>query len=148
VEANVRKILVVNGPNLNLLGTREPETYGTTTLEDIINRLNGIASFAGAEVSAFQSNHEGAIVDFIQQEGPDSLGMIINPGAFTHYSYAIRDAIVAVGIKSLEVHISNIHAREKFRRRSVIAPVCVGQMSGLGSEGYSLALKWFLDLDG
>lgn len=144
----MRRILVVNGPNLNLLGTREPETYGTTTLEDIINRLNGIANFAGAEVHAFQSNHEGALVDFIQQEGPASLGMIINPGAFTHYSYAIRDAIVAVGIKSLEVHISNIHAREKFRRRSVIAPVCVGQMSGLGSEVYSLALKWFLDLDG
>lgn len=144
----MRRILVVNGPNLNLLGTREPELYGNTTLEEIINRLNGIASFAGAEVASFQSNHEGAIVDYIQQEGPTSIGMIINPGAFTHYSYAIRDTIVAVGIKSLEVHLSNIYAREKFRRRSVIAPVCAGQMSGLGSEVYSLALKWFLDLDG
>lgn len=141
----MKKILLINGPNLNLLGTREPEVYGVTTLDHLVAGLNEKAQAAGAELVAFQSNHEGEIIDWIQREASGCDGLIINPGAFTHYSYAIRDAIVSVGIKALEVHISNIYAREPFRHQSVIAPVCVGQISGLGIEGYAAALTWFLE---
>jgi len=137
------KILVVNGPNLNLLGTREPEIYGHLTLNEIQERLSDSARQNGIELVFFQSNHEGALIDFIQRESSKAIGMIINPAAFTHYSYAIRDAIAAVGIKTVEVHLSHIGAREKFRRKSVIAPVCAGQVSGLGAEGYRLALEYF-----
>lgn len=139
------KILVVNGPNLNLLGTREPEIYGNVTLDQIITRLTEAALAAGFELVAFQSNHEGEIIDCIQKEATQCEGMIINPGAFSHYSYAIRDAITAVGLPTIEVHISNIYAREEFRHHSVIAPVCVGQISGLGVDGYLAALRWLID---
>lgn len=139
------KILVVNGPNLNLLGQREPEVYGAKTLKEIIDGLERIAGKAGIDLVTLQSNHEGEIIDFIQREAPDSVGLIINPGAFTHYSYAIRDAVASVGIEAVEVHLSNIHAREDFRHKSVIAPVCVGQISGLGADVYKSALNWFLE---
>ncbi|RKX26156.1 MAG: type II 3-dehydroquinate dehydratase [Candidatus Zixiibacteriota bacterium] len=138
------KILVVNGPNLNLLGTREPEKYGSVTLDGIIARLKEQAEKAGAKILSFQSNHEGEIIDFIHREAPDSDGLIINAGAFTHYSYAIRDAVAAVGVPTIEVHITNVYAREEFRHHSVIAPVCVGQISGFGEDSYRMALDYFI----
>jgi len=135
------KIRVISGPNLNLLGTREPKVYGTQTLEDIENALRQEARDYGVAIEFFQSNHEGAIIDCIHDAARSGVhGLIINPGAFTHYSYAIRDAIAAVGIPAVEVHLSNVHAREEFRARSVIAPVCMGQISGLGALSYSAAL--------
>jgi 3-dehydroquinate dehydratase-2 len=141
----MKKILLINGPNLNLLGTREPEIYGATTLDQLVARLTKHASDGGVELISFQSNHEGEIIDRIQLEAPNCMGVIINPGAFTHYSYAIRDAVASVDTPTIEVHISNVYAREPFRHKSVIAPVCVGQISGLGIGGYSAALTWFLD---
>ncbi len=139
----MKKILLINGPNLNLLGTREPEIYGSTTLDQLVAGLKETATAADWALVAFQSNHEGEIIDCIQREAADCAGLIINPGAFTHYSYAIRDAIASVAIKTIEVHISNVYAREPFRHESVIAPVCVGQISGLGIDGYQVALTWF-----
>ncbi|NLY11969.1 MAG: type II 3-dehydroquinate dehydratase [Firmicutes bacterium] len=139
----MKEILLVNGPNLNLLGTREPEIYGNTTLNEIENEVTELAKENGYLLTCFQANSEGAIIDFIQQH-KDAAGLIINPGAFTHYSIAIRDCIVAVGIPTIEVHLSNIYAREEFRHRSVIAPVCVGQITGLGKVGYLLALTSFM----
>ena len=137
-------ILVVNGPNLNMLGTREPEKYGTTTLPSIIAGLRdqGAAGTPLLEVMDFQSNHEGAIVDFLQSEAGQADGLIINAGAFTHYSYAIRDAIANAGLPTVEVHITNIHAREPFRHHSVIADIVAGQVVGLGVGGYGFALEW------
>jgi 3-dehydroquinate dehydratase II len=133
------RLLVINGPNLNLLGVREPHIYGTQTLADIENDLR--ESFPEVAFEFFQSNHEGAIIDTIQSTiGSTYDGILINPGAFTHYSYAIRDAIGAVSIPVIEVHLSNIHMREEFRRHSVIAPVCKAQFSGFGSTGYRLAV--------
>ena len=135
------KVLVLNGANMNLLGKREPEVYGKETLEDLEKAINEEASRLGMNVGFFQSNHEGEIVDAIHnamKEGTDAV--IINPGAFTHYSYAIRDAIKGTGIKAIEVHMSNIHAREEFRTKSVIAPVCIGQISGFGGKSYLVAL--------
>lgn len=137
-------ILLINGPNLNMLGTREPGLYGSTTLDSIVEQVS-TAARAGTppfDVRAFQSNHEGEILDFIQQHGMDAFGVIINAGAFTHYSYALRDALSAVGSPAIEVHITNIHAREPFRHTSVIAPVVAGQVVGLGTDGYHLALVW------
>ncbi|MCP4684392.1 MAG: type II 3-dehydroquinate dehydratase [bacterium] len=142
------KILVVNGPNLNLLGSREPGIYGRATLEEINTALTERASADGIDLVLFQSNHEGQIIDFIQDEGKDAAGMIINPGAFTHYSLAIRDAVLSVGVRTIEVHISNIHGREEFRRKSVIAGACVGQISGLGVDSYHAALTWFVEHKG
>ena len=139
------KILVINGPNLNLLGQRDPEIYGHTTLGQIETELTEVAAASGYELVTMQSNHEGEIIDCIQKEASACDGLIINPGAFTHYSYAIRDAISAVGIKTIEVHISNVYAREGFRHKSVIAPVCVGQIAGLGADGYRAALRWFIE---
>ncbi|MFQ5511343.1 MAG: type II 3-dehydroquinate dehydratase [Candidatus Krumholzibacteriia bacterium] len=133
------KILVIHGPNLNLLGTREPEIYGTDTLEDINKRISEFAGTHGATVTFFQSNDEGAIIDAIQQSSCDAL--VINPGAYTHYSHAIRDAIQAVARPAVEVHLSNIHGREPFRSRSVIAPACRGQISGFGATSYLLAVE-------
>ncbi len=135
------KVLVIHGPNLNLLGTREPEVYGRTTLAEINAGLVQRGRELGAEVECFQSNHEGAIIDRLQAARADCTAIIINPGAFTHYSYAIRDAIAAVHLPTMEVHLSNVHAREEFRRHSVVAPVCAGAVIGLGPLGYRLALE-------
>jgi len=140
-------ILVINGPNLNMLGRREPAIYGSQTLADINNEL--IAKFPSVTFSFFQSNHEGAIVDALQATvGKEFDGVILNGGAFTHYSYAIRDAIAFLMIPVIEVHISNIHLREEFRRHSVTAPVCVAQLSGFGSEGYALAVQMLIETKG
>lgn len=140
-------VLVLNGPNLNLLGTREPDQYGRTTLASIIGSLEADAARAEPPVTIthVQSNHEGVLVDAIQEHGPGALGLIINPGALTHYSIALRDAISGVGVPTVEVHISNIHAREEFRHHSFIAAVAKGQIAGLGTTGYRLALAYFLD---
>lgn len=133
-------VLVIHGPNLNLLGTREPAIYGTTTLGELDELCVGWGADLGLAVSTFQSNHEGAIIDRIQAAGGASDGIVINAGALTHYSYAIYDALVAVALPSVEVHISDIHAREEWRRRSVIQPACLAQISGQGIDGYRQAL--------
>ena len=135
------KILVMNGPNLNLLGTREPEIYGTVTLADIHERLRRRANEADLDIEFMQSNHEGALVDAIQRARRTADYIILNAGAFTHYSIAIRDAIAAVNVPVIEVHLSNIHRREEFRRTSVIAPVVLGQIAGFGAESYVAALE-------
>ena len=135
------KILVVNGPNLNLLGTREPDVYGTLTLEKINEELVLYSQSLGVEIEFFQSNIEGEIVDKIQQSRNDCHGIVINPAAYTHTSVAIRDAIAAVNLPSVEVHISNIHKREEFRKHSFIAPVCIGQIAGFGLDSYKLGLN-------
>jgi 3-dehydroquinate dehydratase-2 len=146
-----RLIVVLNGPNLNLLGTREPHLYGSTTLADVEATLRRVAATATppVEIEAFQSNHEGALVDKIQACRGRAAGIVINPGALTHYSIALRDAISACEVSTVEVHLTNIHAREEFRHHSVIAPVAVGQIAGLGADGYVLALRYLLArLDG
>ncbi len=138
----MHKLLVINGPNLNLLGTREPEIYGHTTLADINEMIKKRAEKFDIEVDFYQSNHEGAIVDKIQQAWADGVEYIIlNAGAYTHYSVAIRDAIAGVEVPVIEVHLSNIHKREEFRHNSVIAPVCLGQISGFGADSYMVALE-------
>lgn len=134
-------ILVIHGPNLNLLGTREPGIYGATTLLEINQRLQREAEDAGHTLSFFQSNHEGAIVDHIQQQGVGTDILIINPGAYTHTSVAIRDAILAVALPAIEVHLSNIHQREPFRHHSYFSDICIGQVVGFGPQSYSLALQ-------
>ena len=139
------RILIVNGPNLNLLGKREPEVYGTETLDELNCKLADMARELSVEVSFFQSNSEGEIIDYLHKEGFDADGLIINPGALTHYSYALRDAIAAVEIEAVEVHMSNIYAREEFRRKSVMAPVCTGHLVGFGFYGYAMALSYFAD---
>jgi 3-dehydroquinate dehydratase II len=138
-------ILLVNGPNLNLLGEREPEVYGATTLADIERMVREHCAARGVEVRAFQSNHEGALLDFIQEHRKAARGMILNGGALTHTSYALRDCIQGVRIPTVEVHISHIHAREPFRSTSLVAPACRGQITGLGVRGYLLAATWLLD---
>jgi len=137
----MKKILIINGPNLNLLGTREPEIYGKFTLADIENKLKDFAKKMNVEIECFQSNHEGEIVDKIGGAKNNFEGIIINPAAYTHTSVAIRDAIASVEIPVIEVHISNIYSREQFRHNSFIAPVAVGQISGLGVDGYLFALE-------
>lgn len=135
------KILVVNGPNLNLLGEREPDVYGKTTLKDIEDAMKALAKELKLELDFFQSNHEGEIVEKIGQSRKVYNAVIINPAAYTHTSVAIRDAVSACGLPVVEVHISNIYAREEFRHKSLIAPVAVGQISGFGLNGYLLALR-------
>ncbi|KAK9437022.1 Dehydroquinase, class II [Metarhizium brunneum] len=136
------RILLLNGPNLNLLGTREPQTYGSTTLSDIIATLTTQASSLSSTIESFQSNHEGALVDRIHQARGDIDAIIINPGAFTHTSVAIRDALSGVDIPFVEVHISNVHAREEFRRHSYLSDKAVGVICGLGVYGYEAALEF------
>jgi 3-dehydroquinate dehydratase-2 len=132
-------VAVINGPNLNMLGTREPDKYGSETLAEINGKVGDEAARLGAECKFFQSNSEGELVSAIQSAG-ETDGIILNAGAYTHYSIAIRDAIAAVSPPTVEVHISNVHSREEFRRVSVIAPVCLGVIAGFGSYGYVLAL--------
>lgn len=141
----MKTILVLHGPNLNLLGTREPEIYGRTTLADIDSRLAKIAVEAGAKLASFQSNSEAALVERAQQAAQDGTGfIIINPAAFTHTSVALRDALAAVGLPFVEVHLSNVFAREAFRRESFFSDIAVGVISGLGAKGYELALQFAL----
>ncbi|HEX9242390.1 MAG TPA: type II 3-dehydroquinate dehydratase [Anaeromyxobacter sp.] len=135
-------ILLVNGPNLNLLGEREPAVYGRTTLREIEEMVRQACSGWDVQVVAFQSNHEGALIDFVQEHRKTARGIIINPGGFTHTSVALHDCLKAVELPAIEVHISNVQAREEFRRTSVVAPACRGQISGLGPRGYLLAAEW------
>jgi 3-dehydroquinate dehydratase-2 len=134
------KILIIHGPNLNLLGTRESEIYGTKSLDEINDSLNNLATELGVEILIEQSNHEGEIVDLIQKSG-DYSAIVINPAAYTHTSIAIRDAVAAVKTPAVEVHLSNIHKREEFRQKSLIAPVATGQISGFGPDSYLLGLR-------
>lgn len=138
------RILVLHGPNLNMLGRREPEIYGDTTLAQIDSALQERATAAGATVLTFQSNHEGALIDMIQREGWTADGIIINPGALTHYGLSLRDALSSLTAPIIEVHLSNVYKREPFRHTSVIAPIATGQIAGLGWRGYLLALEWLL----
>jgi 3-dehydroquinate dehydratase II len=140
-EKNKVKVLVIHGPNLNMLGKREPELYGNTTLDEINAELKQLGKTLGIFVETFQSNHEGAIVDKIQEAGATQRGIIINPAAFTHTSIAIRDALLAFDIPIIEIHISNIYKREPFRHKSLISDVADAQITGLGIKGYSIALK-------
>jgi 3-dehydroquinate dehydratase-2 len=142
------KLLLIHGPNLNTLGRREPEVYGSTTLAEIDAAVRARAEAAGVTLLAFQSNHEGAIIDFLQAEGWDADGIIINPGALTHYGLALRDALASLAAPIVEVHLSNVYRRESFRHTSVIAPVAAGQIAGLGWRGYLLALEWLLERRG
>ena len=140
-----KKIFVIHGPNLNMLGIREPEFYGTLTMDEINASLAELAKSLNVELDFFQSNSEGALIDKIQSAYQNADGIIINPGAYTHYSYAIRDALSAVMLPAIEVHLSDINAREEFRRISVTKPVCKAQISGLGKEGYLLALRELME---
>jgi 3-dehydroquinate dehydratase-2 len=141
----VQQILVLHGPNLNLLGTREPGIYGAVTLETINQRLTDLSQAAGCGLASFQSNHEGELVDRIQEARRDGTQfIIINPGAYTHTSVAMRDALTAVKIPFLEVHLSNVHAREPFRHHSYFTDIAVGMICGLGAKGYELALEYAL----
>ncbi len=137
----MRRILIIHGPNLNWLGKRETDIYGTLTLEEINQRIKALASREATEVRFFQSNHEGAIIDAIQDAASWAEAIVINPGGFTHTSVALRDALSGIGLPVVEVHLSNIHKREEFRRRSLIAEVAIGQISGFGAESYLLGLR-------
>jgi 3-dehydroquinate dehydratase-2 len=140
-----RLIVTLNGPNLNLLGRREPDVYGATTLADIESGLEAAAAERGFEMLCFQSNYEGALIEQIHRYGWEAAGFIVNPGALTHYSIALRDALAAVPAPAIEVHISNVAAREEFRQHSVIAAVARGSIIGLGPRGYLLALEYLMD---
>ncbi|MGD6872837.1 type II 3-dehydroquinate dehydratase [Sutcliffiella horikoshii] len=139
------RLLVLNGPNLNRLGLREPAVYGSQTLQDLEAQLQAFADNNSCELTCFQSNHEGELIDKLHDAEGSFDGIVMNPGAFTHYSYAIRDAIASISVPVMEVHISNIHKREEFRHTSVTAPVTIGQIVGLGFYGYELALLALLN---
>jgi 3-dehydroquinate dehydratase-2 len=141
----VKKLLVVHGPNLNLLGKREPHIYGTRSLTDLNEMVKDKARDLKVEVAVFQSNTEGEIIDFLQKEGPTSSGVVINPGALSHYSLALYDCLQALRLPVVEVHISNIHAREEFRSRSVTARAARGVIAGLGFDGYLHAMEFLVD---
>ena len=142
----MKRILIVNGPNLNLLGKREPHIYGTRSLADLTKMVRAKARELGVQVSFFQSNHEGEVIDFIQKEAPGSAGIVLNPGAFSHYSLALFDCLQAVApVPTVEVHISNLHAREEFRSRSVTARGARGVITGLGFTGYLLAMEYLTE---
>jgi len=141
----MRRVVVVNGPNLNLLGKRKPHIYGTRSLDDLNRFVNETAKQLDLEVSAFHSNHEGEIIDFLQKQGPGSAGIVINPGAFSHYSLAIYDCLQALALPVVEVHLSNIHAREEYRSKSVTARAARGVITGLGFKGYELALRYLAE---
>ena len=130
------KVLVVNGPNLNLLGEREPEIYGSDTLQDLNLFIEGHAEAQGLDLHFYQSNHEGAIIDFLHGHRKSAAGVVINPGGLTHYSIALRDAIAGCQVPTVEVHLSDVHAREEFRKVSVVTDVCLEQISGRGKQGY------------
>lgn len=134
-------LLVMHGPNLNLLGTREPEVYGSLSLKEIDQRLIAAGEALGVRVSTFQSNREGTLIDALHEARERHQGVIFNPGGYTHTSVALRDAITAIGLPVVEVHLSNVHAREEFRRRSLISPVCLGVIAGFGWRSYWLALQ-------
>ncbi|MFV0524482.1 MAG: type II 3-dehydroquinate dehydratase [Acidimicrobiales bacterium] len=134
------RLLILNGPNLNLLGTREPEVYGHATLADIMADCVAHGETIGVAVHHDQANGEGALIDALHRARADDDGVVFNPGGYTHTSVALRDAIAAIGIPVVEVHLSNVHARESFRRRSLLAPVCLGTIAGLGAHGYRLAI--------
>ncbi len=137
-----KSVLVINGPNLNLLGTREPEVYGKTTLDDITQKLKNQAANLGISLDSYQSNHEGELIDRVQKAKKDGVGfIIINPGGFTHTSVALRDALAGVAIPFIEVHLSNIHQREEFRKYSYFSDLAIGVICGLGAKGYELALN-------
>jgi 3-dehydroquinate dehydratase II len=140
-EKNKPKVLVIHGPNLNMLGKREPEIYGKTTLEEINSDLKKIGEKLGVFVETFQSNHEGAIIERIQEAAATQKGIIINPAAYTHTSIAIRDALLALDIPIIEIHISNIYKREPFRHKSLISDIATAQITGLGIKGYVIALN-------
>ncbi len=141
------RFLLINGPNLNFLGRRDPNLYGALTLDDIEQRLTQLATSLGHEIVCFQSNSEGAIIDFVQENWQRNRGVIINPGALTHYGYALRDALADASVPVIEVHISNIYAREGFRSHSVMAPIARGQISGFGWQGYLAALDLLSAID-
>ena len=140
------KILVLHGPNLNLLGTREPEVYGSMTLEDINNKLIELGNELGAELRCLQSNHEGTLIDALHDARTWANGVVFNPGGYTHTSIALRDAISAIGIPVIEVHLSNVYAREEFRHTSLISAVCKGKVLGLGWRSYTLGLRALVEM--
>jgi len=141
------KILVIHGPNLNVLGSRQVSLYGDKTLAEINSLLDKASYELGVELETFQSNHESALVDFIQEKSSEATGILINPGALTHYGLSLRDALADTSLPVIEVHLSNIYAREEFRQQSVIAPICRGQISGLGWRGYIAALEIVVALE-
>lgn len=140
------KVLVLHGPNLNLLGSREPEIYGVTSLQEIDDMVADAASRGGHEVETFQSNHEGELIDRLQQAGGASDGVLLNPGGYTHTSVALRDAVQALSVPVIEVHLSNIYAREEFRQHSLLSGVCAGVISGFGARSYVLGLEALIGL--
>jgi len=145
-KENSMKILILHGPNLNLLGTREPEVYGSTTLNDINEKMIALGKELGAEIKCLQSNHEGALIDALQDARTWAGGVVFNPGGYTHTSVALRDAISAIVIPVIEVHLSNVYAREEFRHTSFVSAVCKGKVSGFGWRSYELGLRGLIDI--
>ncbi len=148
VQRGFMKILILHGPNLNLLGTREPEIYGSMTLQNINNKIVELGKELGAEITCFQSNHEGALIDALHDARSWATGVVFNPGAYTHTSIALRDAISAIQLPVIEVHLSNVYAREEFRHVSMISAVCKGKILGFGWRSYLLALRALVEMSG